>query len=279
MVFKQISDSQKKSSTNTIVSDSDFVSQVIKSDIAKLNPPEVAKVITRSIFKELSQDQINASKHISQLEELKSQATQEGLLKGEAIGFKIGKDKGYEAGYLEGITQSKQKFDAESAECLSRFKADLLELLYEISVSVQNWSVEAERLLCLKTAHICETILGAELEINQDYILEYVRSTLDECNARGSVKVRVNPLDKATLVAHSDWFTQNLNHIDGIEVIADPSIKSGCIVESPMGNFTATIESKLATLDDSIQFKVMDEQENIPILLQSNSEPSDEEAA
>ena len=250
MIFKQL-DSGSYPDTSKLKPHTDISYESTLESESKKHRSKDKAIASNHVFDELSEEQILASRHGSVVEDIKDKAKEEGYLIGEQEGYEQGYNAGLNHGFEVGKNEAKLKFESENEEILQTLKADLAELLYHLNVCYQTWTIEAERQLCKLVAQICRQTIGAELELKQDYILAFVRQAFEQIGARGAIKIRVNPIDKATLEANQNWLSSHFSSIDGVEIINDPTIRSGCILEMDNGIVDAQIDRVLNDLEEN----------------------------
>src|ERR1019366_2662249 len=84
-----------------------------------------------------------------------------------------------------------------------------------------------------------------ELELDRSTILEIVRSGMLEVTHSRTARLRVNPLDAHTLMKYRDELLASTRSLSSIEVIADPAVSGGCIIETDGGTVGASVETQL----------------------------------
>jgi len=94
---------------------------------------------------------------------------------------------------------------------------------------------------------IATKIIQQEVQQNSNQIaLNFATDLIAKLKDATSIQIHVNPIDYEHLLA-------NLDLADTIELVKDTNVSpSGIVVSSDIGNFDATIESKLDTLASSI---------------------------
>jgi|GEM_PF-6335032 len=187
------------------------------------------------------------------MDEIKSIAREQGITEGTEKGIAAGRKLGFDAGFEDGRTEGLAKVQAETQEALDGLKADLIEMVYLLNASAREWFLTTEEKLTNYVTTIAQTVLASELELNQQAILQIVRDAIESTGVRGKVKLRINPLDKSSLEAHRDWLRATLPEIEGIELVDDPSVRSGCVIDTHAGVFDASTEGKLLALGGKLK--------------------------
>ena len=100
---------------------------------------------------------------------------------------------------------------------------------------------------------IAKRIIEKELTTNPDIIIKLVKNIVDSMNTAEAYKILVNPEDFETLTA--EFGKQNLYSSvnDKIQILTDNNVSpGGCIVETDLGSVDATLETRVASLEDAI---------------------------
>lgn len=106
----------------------------------------------------------------------------------------------------------------------------------------------AEGSLKMLAVQIARKIIGAELTIHSEAIVDIVKTVLSHARETHPVRLRVNPKDAGVLRDHLGRPIEPLRS-QVMEVIADDAIeKGGCIVETKRGEIDGRIELQLANI-------------------------------
>lgn len=177
----------------------------------------------------------------------------EGKAAGFAEGHAEGEKAGFEAGLLRGSEEARQEVDAAHAELIAAFAQDLAALAAQHRTDVENWYIEAEQRLASLAIEIARRAVSHELEMKYDAVVDIAKAVLGEVTAGTHVRLRVNPIQTATLESRREEILAALAHIRDLEIIADPSVHAGVIAEGDGGVIDARIESYLDRLTEQIE--------------------------
>ena len=159
------------------------------------------------------------------------------------------KEEGREVGYVEGFEAGRAEGAAEVREELRQHVADFREALdlaaERIEGRVAQWYREAEAGLAPLAAAIACRILGRELQVSADSITELTREAVREIASMDKVRIRVNPFDAAILRGNRDFVLAANPSLRGVEVVDDPQVLAGAIVESDAGLIDAAVRTQL----------------------------------
>jgi flagellar biosynthesis/type III secretory pathway protein FliH len=110
----------------------------------------------------------------------------------------------------------------------------------------------AEQLISVSIG-VAETILRHAMP-DQAMLGEVIRETLAPISDLQGVKVRMNPLDAAKIIARRNETADVPSMYDRIEIVADPSLATGDVMmESRNGYFDARIKERLALLEERLR--------------------------
>lgn len=188
----------------------------------------------------------------SQIEERYRLAHEAGTHLGYAEGYARGEANGLEIGLEAGISQVRQESEAAHQEAIAAFAQDLNATLERAQQGVDQWYSDAEQKLAVLAIEIAQRAISQELSINQEAVLQIAKQVLNEVTTGSHVRLRVNPVQTAILDSRREEILQSISHLRNIEVIADPNISDGLIVESDSGVIDARIETYLQRLTDQV---------------------------
>lgn len=173
--------------------------------------------------------------------------------KGYEAGFSQGVEAGRSEGYAEGLARGKQEaFDSMSAECATLTQS-LSAIRSEAEQAIGEWYRQAEERLSTLAIEIARRAIGKELDANPELMLDITRQALEESHPGSSIRLRVNPLQTSLVESHKAELLASLSQIKEIEVVADSSVKTVCIIESESGAIDARIDSFLDRLETEIE--------------------------
>lgn len=188
----------------------------------------------------------------SQIDQKFAEAHDQGVRLGYAAGFAQGEAKGIEAGLEIGEMRIREEHEAAHAEAIAAFAQDLSRLLSETQKNIDQWYQETEERLAVLAVEIARRAVSQELSINPDVVVAISKQVLQEVTTGNHVRLRVNPVQSATLEARREEIIRSVSHIRDIEVVSDPKIENGIVVESDSGVVDARVETYLHRLADHI---------------------------
>ncbi len=178
---------------------------------------------------------------------IRSKAYNEGFDGGYAAGKHLGMAAGQAAGF--------QAAEAEAAEIrrveLEKLTSNLGHLEELVVEGVHNWfkfaEVEVEKLV----VDIAREVLRQELALSRESVRAIVVSALKEVTLSRSARIRVNPLDVDALNESKDELIACCSSLRALEIVDDPSILGGCVIETDGGRVDVSTESQLSRLESA----------------------------
>lgn len=188
----------------------------------------------------------------AQVEKRYQEAFEQGTKLGYIDGYARGEANGIEAGLEIGITRVHEEHEAAHQEQIAAFAQDLSQILTQTQSSIEQWYLDAEKSLASIAVEIARRTIGQELTLNSDAVVTIAKQVLQEVTTGSHVRLRVNPVQSANLDSRREEIAQAVSHIREIEIVSDPSIQNGVIVESESGVVDGRVESYLERLEEEI---------------------------
>lgn len=150
-----------------------------------------------------------------------------------------GFDNGYKSGLTQGLDEA-QRFVDQAKEVLEASKQ-----------AYGKYIQESEPKLLALVLEVARKIVGEALAHDPELIISMLRQGIEAMGDERRFVLRVNP----RLLAFVEGTKQGLESEFGVEiteVIGDPSISAGAIVETPSGQIDATVETQIENLARAI---------------------------
>ena len=188
-----------------------------------------------------------------EIEEAKEIASQEGFAQGEREGRFHGETTGRAQGIEIGKREAHEALAQAHADTLHDFTEALEGLLDQIQSAMDHWTASAENQVCDLAMSAVHRILSAELELNRDSAIQITREALAEVTHSRKARIRVNPFDSHVLEAHRNELIAAAASVERIEIVTDPSILGGCIIETDGGTIDASLGTRLELLETELE--------------------------
>jgi len=164
-----------------------------------------------------------------------------------------GYDEGFEQGFSQGESAGRANFEAAHLAAIEAFVSDLDRRVEEVGRSLDRWSADLEGPIASLATVVAARILAREIESDPDYVLRIAKSAIAEVTHAREARVKVNPFDAPAISEHrADLFAAAAS-VKSIEIVEDPSILGGCLIETDGGSIDARIESMLDEAKDALR--------------------------
>lgn len=175
--------------------------------------------------------------------------TERGLaqLKEEAstLGFQEGYSLGLEQGRRDGEIQGKAATQEAYRRELDEFRIGLQQIDVRFEKALSDWFADSELKLAELAVLVASRVLGEELR-DEERFLGLVRTALAEVTHASRATVRVNPFDSPALRARADEVIGGATSVKFLDIVDDPSIEAGLVVESDGGVIDAQLSVQIA---------------------------------
>lgn len=151
------------------------------------------------------------------------------------------------AGFSQGYNEGFQKGLSEAEQLISQAK----KVLEQSKTAFSQYLETCEPYLLAMTLEIAKKIVGDAIQCDPEIALSMIRQAISVLDDESSITINVNP----EIVAIIEGSKQNLDgqyNNRSIEVVGDPSISIGALLESPIGQVDATIETQIANIARAI---------------------------
>lgn len=154
--------------------------------------------------------------------------------------------------YDEGKVAGREEKERESQLATTNREAALKEILQDMQSQMNEQMVHLEKQAIQLSVSLVEKILGHVVEAQPEYIGIVVKEALRYVGSSKVRKVRVSPQDMEFIEVVG--IKESLAQFDfSVSFEADPSIRSGCVVETSDGE----IDSRLSEAFDAVKDKIL----------------------
>jgi flagellar assembly protein FliH len=219
-----------------------FLSKVIRGNISNASMSELFGQIPP-----LEREQDSGKLRLTdQLELLKEQAYQEGFQSGFLSGTQMGEAEGKRAGQA---TASAEAAAIRSQEAKLFFE-DWEDLRTQFQTAVVEWFEDSEQRMTDLAMDVVRKILASELQLTSDSALNIARSVLSNVTHAKEARIRINSADLALFESHRDELLLISKDLTKFEIVQDPYVQSGVVIETQSGVLDATIETRLELIEN-----------------------------
>ncbi len=179
--------------------------------------------------------------------------TAEALSRLKEAAINEGFEEGYAKGLAKGEVEARQSVEAQTDQAIQDFANTLQDKSDQVFFAAKAWADESEHLLAKLSVLIASKILGQELRLEHDTVTAIAKDAIKEVLLAESVRIRVNPFDVPVIEQRKQELLAVNKQLRNIEIVDDPTISGGCVIESEAGIVDASIETKLGILFDSLR--------------------------
>jgi flagellar assembly protein FliH len=162
----------------------------------------------------------------------------------------ISKQSGYEEGYGQGIVQAEEVLRQEYGEMLSEAQA-ILEQAYKLKQQIIQ---ESEPFLIELSTSIAEKVIGRQLTLNPEWVIDLIQSVLSRRREKGIIALCVAPSQFAYIQDAREELLTSIDSQAELQIIPDSSVQDrGCVIRSSFGSIDARIDTQLKEIKSALQ--------------------------
>lgn len=176
-----------------------------------------------------------------QIELIKEKGYEDGYTAGFENGNKLGLAEGRKAGMILAENQA----EAMRRDEVAKFLEDVESYRGEFEALVKEWFAKTEAILTEMSMEVVSRILCAEMETNQQSALSICKQVLNYITHAQNARIMINPSDFALFESHREELEKQSRNLRNIEIVSDPSVPSGVMVETDAGMIDATVQTRL----------------------------------
>lgn len=207
---------------------------VSSSSAAPPSVPHIDRLLIEEAEKKAADIVKKARAEAKKLIEETKLYSQSAFSQAEADGFSKGKEEGFEAGKEE-----MTNLILEARDVLSQVLKERELLLRSIEPEVAKLSVR-----------IAEKIMRYQIDIDQNAVVNMIRSALETIKQREEVIIKVNQEDYYYAKEKKSLFASMVEGLKTMDIVVDSSVdRGGCIIETNLGNVDARISTQIHTLE------------------------------
>ena len=215
--------------------------------MSKAATTDVSAVNFADLLKQVPQKEVlsKMARTDADIATLKEAAVAAGFVEGREAGYKEGLESGHAQGLEEGKKQSYDDLrEAQQAE-VDALHSACEQVIATVNESLREWYESGEAALAELATIISARIVARELQLDSTSILAITKEAVAEVTHATRARVKVNPFDSHVLVEHREAVLAASQSLRDVEIVEDPTILGGCVIETEGGIVEATIDMKL----------------------------------
>jgi len=152
----------------------------------------------------------------------------------------------------QGRTAGEEQAREQWSAVLADLKASLEALRDRAAEEYARALAEVEPEVVSLALAIARRVLEAELHYAEDALPNMVAQSLARLRETRELRIRVSPGDLGRAESIRRQLLAVLEGVDGIEVIPDPRVDGGAVVETPMGTIDASLAGQLREIEQAM---------------------------
>lgn len=165
------------------------------------------------------------------------------IARAEAV--RQGYDEGFVRGLADGEAEAWRQFEAAHQSALIAFVEDLNVRADRLDAAFHDWCGLLEGPLAELAVVIAARIVARELKSHPETVLDITKQAVGEVTHSKEARIRVNPFDSELVRVHKDSLLAASGGLRHVEIVDDPTIQGGCVIETEGGSIDARIESMI----------------------------------
>ena len=153
-------------------------------------------------------------------------------------------DAAREKGLTEGIRAAEESYRVKFARLESLSSA--------LQEERAQFFTRVEPELVRLAIAIAEKVIGREVELRPDTVVEIVRNAMKRLRERESLRVSLNPRDVDQVKQARDDLVSAVDGVRKLEIIEDRRVDGGCVIESPNGTLDARITTQIGEITNAL---------------------------
>lgn len=151
-------------------------------------------------------------------------------------------EEAQQSGYQAGLEEGKA-----FADDFYRDKIDeSLAMIQQSELERKRLILQAEQDILQLSVSIAQKIIGRELEIGSEWVVQTVKSALSEMVDLNRIEIMANPEDIPILLHNKRELLSGFTARVDLQFVSEPSIeKGGCIIQTSQGTIDAQVETQL----------------------------------
>jgi len=162
----------------------------------------------------------------------------------------------YERGFSDARVQLEEEMLARSDKKVMQLSRNFDALGQNFSKEFDAFRHKIEMIIPKLSIAIAEKIIKQQV-VASEVIVAQIREAVRRVVGVEKIRIRLNPLDEATIREHRNTVTSGTDSVRDIIIEVDEKIEQGgCIIESEIGNVDARISTQLKQIEDVFREQV-----------------------
>jgi flagellar assembly protein FliH len=160
--------------------------------------------------------------------------------------FRPLEEEARQRGLAEGIRAAEESYRSKMAR--------LDQLAASLEAERERFFARMEPELVRLAMSIAEKIIGQELELRPEAVLDIIRGAMKRLRDREELRISVNPRDVERVKEAREDLISAVDGVKRIDIIEDRRVEAGgCVIESPNGTLDARLRTQLDEVGNALQ--------------------------
>ncbi|WP_409340977.1 FliH/SctL family protein [Paenibacillus sp. MBLB4367] len=169
------------------------------------------------------------------------------------------RQSGYHEGFQQGSSEAEVSVQQHYADQLNEARS-VLEQSYLLKTRIIQ---EAEPFLIELSSAIAEKIIGRQLTVNPEWIIEMTQAVLSRRRDKGVVTLCVSPKQFAYIQDARDELQLSVDSQAELQILPDATVADhGCVIRTSFGSVDARIDTQLKEIKAALQHMAMTSEES-----------------
>lgn len=152
----------------------------------------------------------------------------------------------------EGRTAGEERARAQMAGAIQDLERSLKTIVEQARQTQEQILRTAEPEAIALAMTIARKVLEHELSDEGEALAKMITQALTRLRDKRDLRIRVSPGDLGRAAEVREQLLTMMDGINGLEIVGDPRIESGAVVETLMGTVDATVRGQLAEIEKAI---------------------------
>ncbi|WP_246066873.1 FliH/SctL family protein [Paenibacillus koleovorans] len=159
------------------------------------------------------------------------------------------KEDGHQQGYKKGYAQAESEIKDKYNHLIDSANG----IVQQAMAIKQEMILEAEPFLIELSTSIAEKIIGRQLQMEPDWVVESIRKTLQRKRELGVISLCVAPSQFSFVQDAREELLLSIDSQAELQILPDPNVHDyGCVVRSSLGSIDARIDTQLEEIKKAL---------------------------
>lgn len=162
----------------------------------------------------------------------------------------LSRQSGFDEGYQQGIVHAEEVLRQEYSEMLTEAQG-VLDQAYQLKQQIIQ---ESEPFLIELSTSIAEKVIGRQLTLNPEWVIELIQTVLSRRREKGIIALCVAPSQFAYIQDAREELLTSIDSQAELQIIPDSTVQDrGCVIRSSFGSIDARIDTQLKEIKSALQ--------------------------